>query len=125
MATRTSRRKLAEHVADRLASGDINVIRELAALIIIEKRERELDLIVGEIEAKLADRGILIATVETATPLTDKIRQEIADILGYSEVELREIVKPELTGGIRVRTPSAMMDETVIQKLHTLKSRKI
>ena len=125
MAARTSRRKLTEHVADRLVSGDASVIRELAALIVVEKRERELDLIVSDIETKLAERGILIATVETAMPLTDKIRHEIAEMLDYSEVKLREAVKPELIGGLRVRTPNAMMDRTVTQKLHLLKSRKI
>ena len=122
---RTSRRRLAEYVAERLLADDGSVIAELAALIITERREREIELIVRDIEDSLARRGVLVATVETATQLTDNVRAEIVKLLDASEVKLREIVAPELIGGVRVRTPGAVLDGTIVQKLHTLKSKKI
>ena len=122
---RTSRRRLAEYVAERLLADDVSVIAELAALIITERREREIELIVRDIEDSLARRGVLVATVETATQLTDSVRAEIVKLLDASEVKLREIVAPELIGGVRVRTPGAVLDGTIVQKLHTLKSKKI
>ncbi len=122
---RTSRRKLAEYVAERLLEDDSSVIKELAALIIADRREREIELIVCDIEDSLAQRGTLVATVETATRLTDKVRAEIINLLDSPDVRLREIVAPELIGGVRVRTPGAVLDETIVQKLHTLKSKKI
>ena len=122
---RTSRRRLAEYVAERLVADDGSVIAELAALIITERREREIELIVRDIEDSLARRGVLVATVETATQLTDSVRAEIVKLLDASEVKLREIVAPELIGGVRVRTPGAVLDGTIVQKLHTLKSKKI
>ncbi len=122
---RTSRRRLAEYVAERLLADDGSVIAELAALIITERREREIELIVRDIEDSLARRGVLVATVETATQLTDSVRAEIVKLLDASEVKLREIVAPELIGGVRVRTPGAVLDGTIVQKLHTLKSKKI
>ena len=64
---RTSRRRLAEYVAERLLADDVSVIAELAALIVTERREREIELIVRDIEDSLARRGVLVATVETAT----------------------------------------------------------
>ncbi len=122
---RTSRRRLAEYVAERLLADDVSVIAELAALIVTERREREIELIVRDIEDSLARRGVLVATVETATQLTDSVRAEIVKLLDASEVKLREIVAPELIGGVRVRTPGAVLDGTIVQKLHTLKSKKI
>ena len=122
---RTSRRRLAEYVAERLLADDGSVIAELAALIITERREREIELIVRDIEDSLARRGVLVATVETATQLTDNVRAEIVKLLDASEVKLREIIAPELIGGVRVRTPGAVLDGTIVQKLHTLKSKKI
>ena len=122
---RTSRRRLAEYAAERLLADDVSVIAELAALIVTERREREIELIVRDIEDSLARRGVLVATVETATQLTDSVRAEIVKLLDASEVKLREIVAPELIGGVRVRTPGAVLDGTIVQKLHTLKSKKI
>ena len=122
---RTSRRRLAEYVAERLLADDGSVIAELAALIVTERREREIELIVRDIEDSLARRGVLVATVETATQLTDSVRAEIVKLLDASEVKLREIIAPELIGGVRVRTPGAVLDGTIVQKLHTLKSKKI
>ena len=122
---RTSRRRLAEYVAERLLADDGSVIAELAALIVTERREREIELIVRDIEDSLARRGVLVATVETATQLTDSVRAEIVKLLDAPEVKLREIIAPELIGGVRVRTPGAVLDGTIVQKLHTLKSKKI
>ena len=122
---RTSRRRLAEYVAERLLADDVSVIAELAALIVTERREREIELIVRDIEDSLARRGVLVATVETATQLTDSVRAAIVKLVDASEVKLREIVAPELIGGVRVRTPGAVLDGTIVQKLHTLKSKKI
>ena len=116
---------MAEYVAERLLADDVSVIAELAALIVTERREREIELIVRDIEDSLARRGVLVATVETATQLTDSVRAEIVKLLDASEVKLREIIAPELIGGVRVRTPGAVLDGTIVQKLHTLKSKKI
>lgn len=121
----TSRRKLAEYVAERLLLKDEAIITQLAALIIVEQRERETELIVRDVEGSLARRGVLVATIETAETITQKVRTEIVKLLKYPEVRLREIVTPELIGGVRIRTPDAVLDATIAQKLHALKSRKI
>ena len=78
---RTLRRKLARHAAERLLKGDVTVIDELAALIVHERREREIDLLVQDIEAKLAERGTVVATVESATPLDAATKDAIKRLL--------------------------------------------
>lgn len=125
MPNLTSRRRLAEYTADRLIANDDKIIGELAALILSENREREIDLIVRDVEDGLAKRGVLVATVETATKLADKIRGEIVKMLDSPDVRLREVVNPELIGGVKISTPSAILDDTVAKKIHSLKSRKI
>ena len=78
---RTLRRKLAQHAAERLLAGDAAVIDELAALIIAERREREIDLLVQDIEAELAERGTVVATVESARALDAATKDAIKRLL--------------------------------------------
>ena len=130
---RTLRRKLAQHAAERLLKGDAAVIDELAALIIAERREREVDLLVQDIEAELAERGTVVATVESATPLDEVTKDEIKNLLSSKtnasdqdiNVLLRESIDQALIGGFRLRTPTATLDATIAKKLNDLRAKKI
>ena len=176
---RTLRRKLAQHAAERLLKGDAAVIDELAALIVHERREREVDLLVQDIEAKLAERGMIVATVESATPLDAATKDAIKRLLSSNsgmesltsvegrsaarasgkdalsearvpeadgsdhaaqhvelpdtevpsdrivQVRLREIIRSELIGGVKITTPTQVMDATIAKKLNDLRAKKI
>ena len=166
---RTLRRKLARHAAERLLKGDVTVIDELAALIVHERREREIDLLVQDIEAELAAHGTIVATVESATPLDEAARQEVEGLLSsaarhrdagfapgfrsgnsgcrapsddhatrhvelpdtevpsdrIAQVRLREIIRSELIGGVKITTPTQVMDATIAKKLNDLRAKKI
>ena len=130
---RTLRRKLAQHAAERLLAGDAAVIDELAALIIAERREREVDLLVQDIEAKLAERGMIVATVESATPLDTVTKDKIKNLLSSKtnasnqdvKVLLRESIDQALIGGFKLRTPTATLDATIAKKLNDLRAKKI
>ena len=89
---RTLRRKLARHAAERLLKGDAAVIDELAALIVHERREREIDLLVQDIEAELAERGIIVATVESATRLDEATKDAIKRLLSSNSQRDRKSV---------------------------------
>ena len=166
---RTLRRKLARHAAERLLEGDVTVIDELAALIVYERREREIDLLVQDIEVELAERGTVVATVESARALDEAARQEVEGLLSsaarhrdagfapgfrsgnsgcrapsddhatqhveLSDMEvpsdriaqgrLREIIRSELIGGVKITTPTQVMDATIAKKLNDLRAKKI
>lgn len=125
MAVRVSRRKLAMHVADRLVQGDAAVLDEVAALLKTEKRAHDIDLLVAAIEAELAARGVVVATVESAHELTDTARAAVTDLLSATDdtaVHLREIVRPELLGGVKITTPTAVLDATIAKKLNDLRA---
>ena len=121
---RVSRRKLAMYAAERLLEGDAAVIDELAALIVDQRREREIDLLVRDIEAEMAERGTIVATVESARELSQADRQEIASLLS-GNVKLRQKIQPELIGGFKLRTPTGSLDATMSKKLHDLRAGKI
>ena len=165
---RTLRRKLARHAAERLLKGDAAVIDELAALIVAERREREVDLLVQDIEAELAERGMIVATVESATPLDEATKDAVKRLLSsnsgmesltsvegrstarvpeadgsdhaaqhvelpdtevpsdrIAQVRLREIICSELIGGVKITTPTQVMDATIAKKLNDLRAKKI
>ena len=127
MPARTSRRKLARYVAERLMNNDVTVVDEVAALLSHENRQREVDLLVRDIQAELAERGLTVATVESARSLTDEARSAIVALLKKPQtaVQLSEVVRPELIGGFKLRTPTATLDATVLKKLNDLRAKKI
>lgn len=127
MPARTSRRKLARYVAERLMNNDVTVVDEVAALLSHEKRQREVDLLVRDIQAELAERGLTVATVESARALTNEARSAIMTLLKKPQtiVQLSEVVRPELIGGFKLRTPTATLDATIAKKLNDLRAKKI
>ena len=127
MPARTSRRKLARYVAERLMNNDVTVVDEVAALLSHEKRQREVDLLVRDIQAELAERGLTVATVESARALTNEARSAIMTLLKKPQtvVQLSEVVRPELIGGFKLRTPTATLDATIANKLNDVRAKKI
>lgn len=128
-----SRRKLAKYAAEQILAGNDAVLEEIAGLLIYEKHEREVDLLVRDIEAELAERGEIVASVESARALDDSTRRKIEQFLASAasdknskpRVSLRESIDPTLIGGLKLRTPTATLDATVLKKLNDLRAKKI
>lgn len=122
---RVSRRALAQYAAERLLAGDAAVIEELAALLVAEGRQRDAALLVRDIEGAMAERGTVVATVESARALDAATRRSIEELLGdAAQIHLREVVRPELIGGVKITTPTQVMDATIAKKLDTLRAKK-
>lgn len=120
-----SRRKLAIYAAEHILVGDDNILDEIAGLLVVEKREREIDLLVRDIEVELAQRDTMVATVESARELTEADRNAIKKLLTAKNVVVREVIKPELIGGFRLTTPTGAMDATILKKLNNLRAQRI
>ena len=128
-----SRRKLAKYAAEQILAGNDAVLEEIAGLLIYEKHEREVDLLVRDIEAELAENGEIVASVESARALDDNTRRKIEQFLATAasgknskpKVSLRESIDPTLIGGFKLRTPTATLDATVSKKLNDLRAKKI
>jgi F-type H+-transporting ATPase subunit delta len=128
MAARLSRRKIAIFVTDKILAGNHQaqqVLRELAAYLVTERRTRELDLIVRDIEAMLAAKGTVVADVASARPLNAAVRSEITAMLGAKSVQLRATIDETLLGGVRIDTPGKRFDGTIRHKLNALRAKQL
>lgn len=70
------------------------------------------------------EKGIKLASIETATPLTGELRQEMLTIITRAfnaEIELQEHVKKELIGGFVLRVEDKQLDSSVRGKLARIK----
>lgn len=126
MAQRLSRRAIASYVADKFALGEGKpALRDVAAYLVATGRTREQELMIRDIEATLADRGIVIADVASAYPLDQAITAHIAALTGAKSVALRQTVDPDLLGGIRIDVPGKRFDGTIAHKLTALKAKQL
>ena len=122
-----SKRKLAAYAAGCLAAGDKGrIIEQLAAYLIETGQVRDLNQITASIEEELADRGIVVATVTTAHPISRQLRQAIIKQFAPSgsEMHIREQIDPSVIGGFKIELPGSQFDGTVIHKLTALKGIK-
>lgn len=127
MPARLSRRKLAAYAAEKMLAGTPKkaILKELAAYLVDTKRTREMELLVRDIEDTLASRGVVVANVATAHPLSAGMKSEINKLIGAKNVQLREAVDPTVLGGVRIELPGKRFDGTMRHKLNALKANKV
>ena len=128
-----SRRKLAKYAAEQIMAGNDTIMEEIASLLVYEKRQREIELLVRDVESELAEHGEIVASVESARKLDVDTKREIEKYLmsavdtksNKSKVTLKESIDPTLIGGFKLRTPTATLDATIAKKLNDLRANKI
>lgn len=93
-------------------------------LLVSKGREGAVASIIEEAKSQLrAMNNIQAATVKTASPLDDDSRAKIlAQVakLHNGEVELKEIVDPEILGGFVLRLDDKEIDASIKRQLNTL-----
>jgi F-type H+-transporting ATPase subunit delta len=124
-----SRRKIAQYIADQLASGKPvkPLLKQAASYLYEHKQTNQAELLVRDIEAALArDYKIVLASVISARELSagiiKNIEQFVSKAEGAKQVEVSVSVDPSLLGGVIIRTPRAELDTTVRKQLNALKS---
>lgn len=110
-----------------LFSGKVNSLT-MAFFDIITRKNREpiLASIAREFHNAYNEyRGIGKATVTTAIPLDERLRAEIENLVRkYSDkkqIELKEIVDPDLIGGFILKVGDRQVDASIKSKLKILK----
>ena len=101
-------------------------VNELAALIITEKKTREIELLLEEIRNELERaQGHVSADVTTARPLSAHLEKEIATLLqkktSAKTVDINNIVDQSIKGGFIARTSQYELDASITGKLAQLK----
>lgn len=82
----------------------------------------ELALAFGAIAEK--ERGVVVAEVVSAVPLTDDLRAKLTDKLSTAlgrATSLRESVDPAILGGIVIRVAGRVLDGSVTSQLRDLR----
>lgn len=127
MANRLSRRKMAMFVADKLIAGESadNALKEVAAYLLASGRVREQELLVRDIEAEMATRGVVVADIASAYPIDASIKDKIKEMTGAKSLQLRQSVDESLLGGIRVDIPGKRFDGTIRHKLNALRAKQL
>lgn len=126
MPGRISRRKLAMHTAEKVIKGDgKKALGELAAFLVETRRTDEAELLVRDIELELADRGVVVADVTTAHPLSESLKTDIKKMVGGNTLQVRETIDESVLGGVRVDIPGKRFDGTIRRKLTALKAKQV
>ena len=100
------------------------ITRDFVGVITANRRLRALRSIVAAFAALVADkRGVVIAQVSSARPLSSVQRQQLRARLieaGYGNVNLVEQVDPTLLGGLIVKIGARLYDTSLKSRLQRL-----
>ncbi len=122
-----TRRQIARGFVSQLQKTSLKeAVNQLAALIIVEKKTRDLQLLLEEIRTELERaQGHISAEVTTARPLSSHLEKEIAALLqkktAAKTVSINNIVDESIKGGFIARTSQYELDASVRGKLAQLK----
>lgn len=131
MSVRVSRRALARYGADQLLAGvpASALARHLAAVLMNSQRQKEVDLLLADINYELQRRGRLaVITITVVHKLSASLRSEIISLIKETakveQVTLTEQIDKSIIGGLRIETATRTWDKTVAKQLNKLREIK-
>ncbi len=105
------------------------VTMQFFTLVTKNGREQLLPEIAAQFERQLMkNRGIVSGSIVSATPLTEKTKQEILDRIAPAfegSLQLSESVDPSLLGGFVIRIEDKQIDASVANKLKELRQELV
>ncbi len=123
-----SRRQLAHYAVEKMLEKSQleDLAAQLAAALIATGRQRDLDLLLADIDQELEDRGLLAkAYITSAYPLSAKLRQDLKSavkkLTGSKDVIIEHQLDKDVIGGIKVETANHSWDKTLRRKLMDIK----
>lgn len=129
MPGRLSRRSMAEYIAEGIVEGKnkTKLFKQLAAYLVEERRTKEVDLVVRDIEWQLAEKGYVQATITSAFDLTAQTQKALQAFVKSetkaTQVSIDTKLDPKVIGGVKISVPGREIDQTVAHQLTVLKTR--
>ena len=124
-----SRRQIASYVASALLEGKSEVVQQLAAYLVAERRTSEAEMLVRDIEKSLEEHGTVVAHLESAHELDVSQRQAVESLLknhfDASQVFVDTTIDKDLLGGVVVSTASNQLDASLRRNINRLKAIKL
>lgn len=132
MSNAFSRRVIARTIAEKIVHEPNQAhhwIQVLAAYLLENNLVDDADLLAKDITREVFEQtGELAATVTSARPLTDSLREQIQTMLraqtGAKKVVLKEETDADLLGGFVAQTSDAEIDASVRARLQQLAAIK-
>ena len=126
--TRFSRRQLANYAVEALLADQkpSALAKHLAAGLITAGRQKEIGLLLSDIELEFEDRGLQTqARVTSAHSLTDKLKseieREIKKMTDSEEVIISAKVDKSVVGGVKIETANHTWDRTFKRTLNDIR----
>ncbi len=121
-----TRKDIARGFVSRYQQVGDAAVKELAALLIENKKTTDVVLLIEEVRAELARvNSHISAVVQSATPLSDDFQKQIMGIIkkmtNAESVSIDNELEPELLGGFVIKAPELEYDASVRGKLAQLK----
>lgn len=124
-----SRRQMATYAAEAISLGRKGVIEQLAAYLKETSREKEIDLLVRDIEKALQAHGIFVTRVKTAHALNSSQRAEIEGLIKERykarRVEIATSEDSDLLGGVVISTAGDELDGSLRRNINRLRVIKV
>ena len=116
-------KQLARYAADQMMHGanTAQLAQAIAALLVAERRSRDIGTFSRLLESELASRGKTQVVVTSASPVDALIKERLAALLGAQGALFHEVIDPDVVGGVRATTQHASVDLTVAGQLKAFK----
>ncbi len=101
-----------------------DVVAETSAFLVSERRSKDVDAIVREVEVRLLkEEGQLELEITAARPISAELKNELVRQFAASNksVQVNEVIDPSVVGGVLVESGEKRLDLTVRRQLQRLK----
>lgn len=100
--------------------------RQIAALLMSERRVGDLDSLLRDIQADWARQGYVEVLAYSAHPLTASVKDDIAQQVKHlfpqaDKIVVTEVADPSVVGGVKIRLAHQQLDLSVEAKLNKFK----
>jgi len=100
------------------------LVQDFVGVVISNRRQNALRVIIRAFAALVAERrGVVVAHVQSAHPLTEVQEQQLRARLieaGFGNVDIHKHVHPDLLGGLVVRIGARLYDSSLKSRLQRL-----
>lgn len=118
-----STKALARYAADQIAAGASSktLANQIAALLVQERRSRDVGTFGRMLESELAARGTTQVVITSAAQVDKIIKERLAEVLGAKKALFYEVIDPLVIGGVQASTLDAQVDLTIAGQLKAFK----
>lgn len=122
------RKQIAQSIAEMIDAGASSnrIAKKIAAYLMYERRTREIDALLRDVQNIRAKHGTIEATATSAFPLSSEVKRAITKLIQAEfehadHVIINEDIDQSVLGGDRVEAPGKQLDTTIRTKLNKLK----